>query len=121
MDPVLLGDVEFSNRSKDSKKAEALATPRTRVSDPGWRDGSLSRAEVDLPTAARGDLDALAAAVAPAYAAAVEFVDARVGEVLAAVDFATTTVIFAADHGVSQGHDEGAEHCHRLSSLESGS
>ena len=40
---------------------------------------------------------------ARAYAAAVEFVDARAGVLLAAVDWKRTTVIFTSDHGVFLG------------------
>lgn len=65
---------------------------------PLWRDASMLRLEksVDNPryTAAAG---------ARAYAAAVEYVDARAGEVLAAVDWTRTTVIFTSDHGVFLG------------------
>jgi len=65
---------------------------------PLWRDASMLRLEksVDIPryTTVAGTR---------AYAAAVEYVDARAGEILAAVDWTRTTVIFTSDHGVFLG------------------
>ena len=65
---------------------------------PLWRDASVLRLEASVD-----DPKYTAAAGARAYAAAVEYVDARAGAVLEAVDWQRTTVIFTSDHGVFLG------------------